>query len=150
MVVLQWNDPWGASANDYDLLLTDSTGATVYAVSQQAQDGDDKPYELSWVTNNGTKAAYVYVVVRKYSGFDRHLKITSWGGGWFDEHYTPAGSIWGHPSGSNVICAGGRPLEHARYYRNIQLARASSDRLSFPGLSQQAGCVWGRWRIGHR
>ncbi|MFC1990988.1 S8 family serine peptidase, partial [Chloroflexota bacterium] len=48
---LKWDDTWGASANDYDLLLYDSNSNLV-AYSLNVQDGDDDPYEsLSYTAN---------------------------------------------------------------------------------------------------
>ena len=44
VVLLKWNDPWDASANDYDLLLFDKYGSLV-ALSDDPQDGDDVPRE---------------------------------------------------------------------------------------------------------
>jgi len=44
-VYLQWNDPWGASGNDYDLLLIDWDTKQVIARSEREQNGDDDPYE---------------------------------------------------------------------------------------------------------
>ncbi|MDM8005420.1 MAG: MopE-related protein [Phycisphaerae bacterium] len=105
-VALQWNDSWGGSRNDYDLLLTDSTGDKVYAVSDAVQDGNDNPVEYTAVINNGASGAYVYVVISRYSGASRHLKITSWGDGWFTERYAATGSIWGHPSAVNAMACG--------------------------------------------
>lgn len=104
-VVLQWNDPWGSSGNNYDLLLTNSSGSTIYAASIDLQTGTQNPMEFTGVTNSGPDA-YVYVVVRKYSGSNRHLKIASWGDGWFTEYYTPTGSICGHAAAANTIAAG--------------------------------------------
>lgn len=43
---LKWDDSWGASANDYDLLLFDSGGGLPVAGSTDIQDGDDDPTEL--------------------------------------------------------------------------------------------------------
>ena len=108
-VVVQWNDAWGASANDYNLYLTNSTGATVYASSTAIQDGNDKGFEVTGVSNGGSGGAYVYVVVEKKTGVDRRLKITSWGDGWFTEYSTTTGSIWGHPAADNAISCGAVP-----------------------------------------
>jgi len=44
-IALKWDDTWGASGNDYDLLLLDNTGALV-ALSMNTQDGDDEPTEF--------------------------------------------------------------------------------------------------------
>jgi len=45
---LRWDDPWGASANDYDLFLfrEDDGSLTEVARSEAVQDGDDDPLEV--------------------------------------------------------------------------------------------------------
>ncbi|MFC1933846.1 S8 family serine peptidase [Chloroflexota bacterium] len=47
-VGLKWDDPFGSSANDYDLLLFDNTGSLVHYSNntQDGQGGDDYPFEL--------------------------------------------------------------------------------------------------------
>lgn len=46
--VLRWDDPWGASSNDYDLYLYDSYPTNVVASSTNVQDGNDEPVEVLW------------------------------------------------------------------------------------------------------
>ncbi len=55
VAALKWDDTWGASTNDYDLLLFNNS-AQLIAFSASVQDGDDDPYEaLSYTaTYNGT------------------------------------------------------------------------------------------------
>lgn len=43
---LQWSDPAGASANDYDLFLINSAGTSVVAASQNVQNGSQDPFEI--------------------------------------------------------------------------------------------------------
>jgi len=43
-ITLKWDDPFGASSNDYDLCLLDDT-LTILACSMNVQDGDDDPVE---------------------------------------------------------------------------------------------------------
>ena len=50
---LTWNDPWGASSNDYDLLLIDSNSQIV-ARSNSSQTGAGYPYEGFSYTANYT------------------------------------------------------------------------------------------------
>jgi subtilisin family serine protease len=47
IVGLRWDDPWGGSANDYDLFLfrEDDGSLTEAARSESVQDGDDDPVE---------------------------------------------------------------------------------------------------------
>ena len=106
IAILQWNDPWNGSGNDYDLYMTDNTGTTVYDYSLMIQDGDGTPLELVGVQNTGSGDGYAYLVVSKYGGLNRHLKITTWGNGYLTEYYTATGSIWGHPAADGVMCCG--------------------------------------------
>ncbi len=51
-IFLQWNDPFGASGNDYDLLLVDPFNtANILATSLNIQNGNDNPTELIVFTN---------------------------------------------------------------------------------------------------
>lgn len=45
-ITLQWSDPLGASANDYDLFRLDSTGTTLRSWSTNNQTGTQDPYEI--------------------------------------------------------------------------------------------------------
>lgn len=56
---LQWTDPLGGSGNDYDLYLVDSSG-TIIAKSDNTQDGNDDPIELTATGQSGLR-----MVVRK-------------------------------------------------------------------------------------
>ncbi|MBI4288416.1 MAG: S8 family serine peptidase, partial [Chloroflexi bacterium] len=62
---LTWDDPWGASINDYDLyLVNSSTGATV-AASLNRQNGNDAPEEdIEYVV---PAVGQYYLLIRKYS-----------------------------------------------------------------------------------
>jgi len=109
-VFLQWNDKFGTSGNDYDLYITDITGATIYSSSMNLQTGTQDPYEDAGVTNSGGSPAYAYIVIRKWWGSDKYLKIIL-NGGYLDEYYSAAGSIWGHQSAINTYAVGA--IDHA-------------------------------------
>jgi hypothetical protein len=63
-VTLFWSDPWGKSANDYDLFILNSSGSVV-ASSENGQSGAQNPYEIANVPSTGS--GYKVAVV-KYSG----------------------------------------------------------------------------------
>lgn len=131
-VILQWNDPWGASSNDYDLYLTNSSGTTILASSTDAQNGNDEPLEVAVYRNNSGTGLNVYVVVAKDSGAARHLKLESWYG-WFTEYSTATGSISGHAAGQNVICCAAVP---AASPSNIEsFSSRGPVRIDFPSLT---------------
>ncbi len=78
-VFLQWDDPWGASSNDYDLYLykegTDGQhGSSPVASSQNPQDGNDDPRENLAYTNWGA-ADYFDIAVVKRFGESRMLNM---------------------------------------------------------------------------
>jgi hypothetical protein len=61
---LVWDDPWGASGNDYDLYLYNSDDQPV-ASSQDVQDGDDRPSEFISYDVGPTGAGAYYLTIEK-------------------------------------------------------------------------------------
>lgn len=74
--ILQWNDPLGASSNDYDLYALDGAG-NVVAFSNDVQDGTQDPFEAlsAPFVPGGARLAVV-----KFSGADRYFQITPFRG----------------------------------------------------------------------
>lgn len=99
--ILQWNDPFGAAANDYDLVILDE-GSNVIAASTDVQDGSQDPIELVQVTNQGNADAFANVVIDRFAGAARRLELFCLGAGAL-EHTTAAGSIVGHPALDEVV-----------------------------------------------
>ncbi|TAJ43450.1 PKD domain-containing protein [Methanofollis fontis] len=115
-LILQWNDPWGASGNDYDLVVYDANGVQV-ASSTGPQDGNDNPIEEVRITNTGTTTATYYAAVQKYSGSARTLEIYAFGGMIPPDDRTVEDSVYGHSAAEGVIAAGS--IDHRdgiRYY----------------------------------
>ena len=111
-VYLQWDDPWGASSNDYDLYLYqegpdgEPTGTPV-ASSENVQDGDDNPEEdMVYYNYNGGTSGYFAMVVKKASGETRTLDMfVKPGGG--DNFITTASSVPNEgDAGGGVISVG--------------------------------------------
>jgi len=61
--LLKWDDPWGASANDYDLYLIDNTYTIVWG-SEGTQDGNDDPVEGFSYT--ATYTGFYSIAIHKY------------------------------------------------------------------------------------
>lgn len=74
VLILQWSDPWGASTNDYDLFVLDSTGGTVKSYSTNAQTGTQNPGEFVF------PEAGDRIVIVKYTGDARALRLSTHGG----------------------------------------------------------------------
>ena len=51
-VFVEWNDPFGASSNDYDAFLFDATSPGPISTSTNRQNGTQNPVEVVGVTNN--------------------------------------------------------------------------------------------------
>jgi subtilisin family serine protease len=105
---LQWNDPFGGSANDYDLLAEDAIGGTLLAVSNNMQNGTQNPYEfITWHNPLGVTVP-VLIGIGFFQGQGRLLKLYC-----FDNQAavqfvtvdTPSSSIFGHAAVPEVVTA---------------------------------------------
>jgi hypothetical protein len=72
VITLFWSDALGASANDYDLYVLDSTGAIV-DYSWNAQTGAQDPYEAIGVGYYGYNYTGLWIAVDRYSPDAAHI-----------------------------------------------------------------------------
>ena len=96
-IVLQWADPLGASANDYDLFLVNEDG-DVIASSTDTQDGTQDPIEA--ILSPFFNFSGLSVVVVKASGSDRYLRVQAFGG---ELEIQTAGNLHGHSAAENAV-----------------------------------------------
>jgi len=94
-VNLFWADPWGASANDYDVYVLDSTGSQVVDASIDLQNGTQDPYEYCSSLNSGE-----LIVIVKYSGLGRFLHLSTEDG---ELAISTPGSTRGHSCAANAF-----------------------------------------------
>jgi hypothetical protein len=107
-ISLKWSDPLGASTNDYDLFILDSTGTSLKGFSAGAQTGTQDPYEfVRQGTNCGTASASGYcpavgdrIVVTQFAGAQRALRIDTNRG---RLSIATAGSTFGHNAGASTV-----------------------------------------------
>ncbi|HZV60407.1 MAG TPA: hypothetical protein VFF42_08690, partial [Candidatus Eremiobacteraceae bacterium] len=71
---LYWADPLGASANDYDLFVLNSTGTAVIAASTNVQNGTQDPFEQVASSANATNNRIV--VLKKTAAAPRFFYLT--------------------------------------------------------------------------
>ncbi|GAA3755806.1 S8 family peptidase [Terriglobus aquaticus] len=95
---LHWSDPNGGSGNDYDLIITNSTGTSVLGIGGNSQTGTQNPYEFASATNGFPAGSRVYVLL--YSGVARALHVDT-------ERATltiaTSGATFGHNAGLNTF-----------------------------------------------
>ena len=96
---LQWADPWGASANDYDLYLLNETRTIIWDASVDYQDGDDDPLEMidsgAYNDTGGT------LVIVNDGGATRFLQLNAHDG---ELAIATAGGIYGHSAVTSAYC----------------------------------------------
>jgi len=105
-VVLQWDDPFGASGNDYDMYLTaDPFLSIVIASSTDQQSGTQDPIEgLAW-TNVSSQPIEVFLGVTLFRGVPRTLGLFFTNDAAL-QYIVPSGSIWGQPAANGAIAVG--------------------------------------------
>lgn len=111
-VMLQWDDPFEASQNDFDLYLVDIASQQIISSSTNTQNGSSAsdPYERMHYIQNPCwgSMGYRIEIVRFGTPTENptpRMKIMITG--LDDEYFTPnKKSIFGHAAGSNVIACG--------------------------------------------
>lgn len=108
-VVLQWNDPWDASGNDYDLYFKDCSSGEELASSENSQNGKGVPLEFFRYTNPGKTARKGMVCIEKYSGEPKLLEVYIYPESRRDvypDNLVEEDSVFGHPAVPGVLCVG--------------------------------------------
>jgi hypothetical protein len=73
-IVMQWSNPYGSSADDYDIYIADAQG-TIVARSDDVQDGNDLPREVVGVENLTSTTQTYYAVVDLYRGSPQRVNV---------------------------------------------------------------------------
>src|SRR5262249_59780352 len=66
-VILQWNNPFGASADDFDLFLARSDNFALLASSTDVQDGTQDPYERVDFTNVSASPITAFIAISEFN-----------------------------------------------------------------------------------
>jgi hypothetical protein len=109
-VILEWNDAWAGSANDYDLYLYNSAFSVKLASSINVQAGAQDPYERITYHSYEATPETVNVVINYVGtvGFPKLLGMYIFGC-LAGEYPHPENSIWGQPGVPDVIAVGAVP-----------------------------------------
>ncbi len=110
-IVLQWNESFGASSNDYDLYLFNVDGYGVLDLCLYTQNGDDDPLEYINYTNTTGSSIIAEIDVKNYLGLAEtktlEVFIYSSGGVYhYSNNIVAMDSIFGHPAVPGVIAVG--------------------------------------------
>lgn len=118
-VFMQWTEPFGGAASDYDLYLFDQFGFPAGSPDGQfpiggngvaAQDGDDNPLEVAFVVNQFGSDPFdvilpFFIVVDRFDGRPDVLLEMNFNGFFgLDPVYNVAeGSVWGHAAAEGAV-----------------------------------------------
>ncbi len=105
-VVLQWDDPFGGSSDDYDLLVYDDAFSRLHAAGSDVQNGSQDPLERVTLTNPTQEPLLLKAVVRKFSGEDRRVDIHVFSDGRILDHNVPHGAVFGHAAVPGALAVG--------------------------------------------
>lgn len=110
IVVLQWDDQFGASNNDYDLYLRRYSDNQLVASSIGYQTGTQDPLEALSYTKSTTGNADYYIQVVKYgSAQSKNLEVFIYpGSGAYNyiDNITSGDGIYGHAAVDEVVSVG--------------------------------------------
>jgi subtilisin family serine protease len=106
--ILQWNDQFGLSANDYDLLLVNEAETDFLCptcMSAEKQSGIQDPIEGICYFNNTNYPVRGKIVIHRFSGVSKRLEMFVLGGQ-VEEYNTPDGSVFGHSGVPGALAIG--------------------------------------------
>ncbi|WP_410672982.1 S8 family serine peptidase [Amycolatopsis sp. cmx-4-68] len=142
-VTLFWSDPWGKSANDYDLFILNSSGSVV-ASSENGQSGSQNPYEIASVPSSGSGFK---VAVVKYSGADRFIALNVIRGRFVAsgslKAFSTNGVTNGHSAAANAFSVAAAPAA-AAFSRPLETGDPANPAGPYPGLFS-ASSKWERF-----
>jgi subtilisin family serine protease len=134
--ILEWNDPFGRAADDYDLALFDANLSLV-AESIDPQEGAQDPIESVSVVNQTNTDQRANILIDRFSGQPRRLELFCLGAKAL-EHSSAAGSIFGHPALPSVVAVGAVDV-HDPGLDNVEpFSSHGPARIDFPTLEVRA------------
>jgi hypothetical protein len=143
--VLQWNDPFNNSNNDYDLYLYDTADFTILDSSEMEQAGNNsQPLEYVEYTNNTNSTIEAEIDIYNYEGLaePRMLNLYIYGNNYMD-NVVSSNSIFGHPAVPEVITTAAihtyNPTEITDYSSQGPVLKLNGTIIQKPDISGAAG-----------
>lgn len=134
---LEWNDPFGGSANDYDLVLLGSDEGRILIASQNRQTGRSDPFEAVAFSNPFPRNVTVKLAVVKQAGEARRLELFLSGDVASHQWNVADGSIFGHPAVSGVLAAGAISASDPGNDDIEAFSSRGPSRIDFPSLESR-------------
>ncbi len=134
-IVLQWDDSFGSSSNNYDLYLYDENNILIDR-GYKIQDGNDEPFE--YVTNHGEGVRYI--TIKKAADAETKTLELECGENSLilDSTYiTAADSIYGHPAVPDVIAVGAISAFDENYDEIESYSSQGPVTITYPTASQR-------------
>lgn len=105
-VMLQWDDRFGKSSNDYDLYLFDNQYNVINEdCGVTTQNGSNNPIEFTYYQNNTSETQIVYIDVHQFKGENKTIELYVYGG-FVLAYSTSEDAIYGHAALPEVITVG--------------------------------------------
>lgn len=109
-VVLQWDEPFGRSSQDFDIFLVDTVTGDVLDSSMDPQDGNDDPFEaFVWTNYERDLEAAIVVLDASGGGNGRTLEVYAYPSttaSLYDENLVAGDGIYGHQAVPSVVAVG--------------------------------------------
>lgn len=111
LIILQWGDPFGASGNDYDLLVFQPDSNTLITSSEDFQNGSQDPIEFVEFTCSLAPGTFCLgdIQITRFAGAAQLLELYCFDPCSLQEFNTPADSIVGHPAVPEVLAVAASP-----------------------------------------
>jgi len=105
-IILEWDDTWSTSSNNYDLHIMTLDGNIAPGTStwgKDIQNGDDEPLEVVQFTTVSGEDYEVAIENVNGTAAVKTLEVYLYGVGTFTDNIVPDDSIFGHPAVSEVV-----------------------------------------------
>jgi len=139
VLILQWNDEFGLSENDYDLFLINEAETNVLCPTcggKMEQSGTQDPLEGICYYNNTNYTVRGKIVINRFSGLTKRLEMFVLGGQ-VEEYNIPDGSVFGHSGVSGALAIGAIDASDPGNDTIEQFSSRGPSRIDFPSVQNR-------------
>ena len=134
--ILQWNDPFDGSLNDYNLFLYNEGLTQILAASTENQLEGNPPLEGFCYYNSAFSPRDLHLVIQKAAGSDKRLEMFTLGASAL-QYRQSSGSIFGHPAVSSAIAVAAINADEPGNNNIAFYSSRGPSRIDFPVLSNR-------------